>query len=584
VTVTAIASSALNSSPLVSIVMPSLNQARFIDAAIESVLSQTWNNLELIVADGGSTDTSLDKLRDWQNRDRRIRWTSEADNGPANAVNKALEQTQGTVIGWLNSDDVYAPGAVQRAAEAVAVHPHWVMVYGHGQHINERGEVSGDYPTLPPETPVERFADGCFICQPTVFFKRTLPLLLGKLDESLKTAFDFDCWLRAFLAFPERIGFIDAVQAYSRFHDGCITLRLRRAVALEGMQVLARHLGTAPSHWLLTYIEELLARSPADWGFNDLRAHVEAAIDQAVPWLAADELGKLRQAVRQDTRLDRTLLRKPQENAALAMEEYAAGIVVVASSPSLLTLETTSRCNLRCVMCPHAIDAVDRPKHLEDTLVESLHRFIRQANSIQLHGIGEPLASPAFWPLLKLLPEQSQCESSINTNLTLLDERRLRNLIDSNLKIVNVSVDAARPETYRRIRGYAFEDVIENVERLLEARRNRGKPFPIVYMNMTLMRANIEEAPEFVELAARLGADRVLFWHLNRWSEQEMARYVVERDGWVFDYEKEGLWNHPALSNGYVRKAEQRARELNIRLHLDHNKAVYFEETGVVSD
>jgi hypothetical protein len=73
----------------------------------------------------------------------------------------------------------------------------------------------------------------------------------------LKTAFDFYYWLRAFSFFPERIGFVDAVQASSRLHDGCITLRNRRRVMLEGMQLLSAHFGAAPQHWVLTYADEL---------------------------------------------------------------------------------------------------------------------------------------------------------------------------------------------------------------------------------------------------------------------------------------------------------------------------------------
>jgi len=76
----------------------------------------------------------------------------------------------------------------------------------------------------------------------------------------------------------------------------------------------------------------------------------------------------------------------PKQNEALAKAEFEAGVVEVRSSPIMMTLETTSRCNLRCVMCPHTIDAVDRPKHMEEYLVASLDKFIRQSRAIQLHG------------------------------------------------------------------------------------------------------------------------------------------------------------------------------------------------------
>lgn len=266
----------------------------------------------------------------------------------------------------------------------------------------------------------------------------------------------------------------------------------------------------------------------------------------------------------------------PKENEVLGKAEYAAGILVVRSSPRMLTLETSSRCNLRCVMCPQAINAVDRPKHLEEELVAGLEKFIRQSRSIQLHGIGEPLASPAFWNSLKFIPDD--CDASINTNLTVLDDQRLTNLLNSAIKIVNVSLDAARPETYQKIRGYSFATVVGNIQRFLQERQAKGKRVPRLYMNMTLMRSNIEELLEFIELAVSLGADAVCLWHLNRWPDEEMARYVLTRDGWVFDYRKEGLWNFPALSNKSIRKAVALARQKGMQLILGQNKIMYFEE------
>ena len=264
----------------------------------------------------------------------------------------------------------------------------------------------------------------------------------------------------------------------------------------------------------------------------------------------------------------------PKQNAALGMAEFEAGILEVNSTPAMLTLETSSRCNLRCVMCPHAIDAVNRPKHMDPKLLAGLERYIRQSKDVQLHGIGEPLASPAFWDSLNFIPDE--CESSINTNFTVLDDKRLKKLVESQLKIINVSLDAARPETYQKIRGFSFEEVVGNIRRFVDARAASGKKFPLLYMNMTLMRSNIEEILEFINMAADLGADSIYFWHLNRWPDEEMQRYMVERDGWMFDYKKEGLWNFPELSDDYLHKAEALAIERGVTLRLDQNKQVYF--------
>lgn len=284
-------------SPLVSVVMPSMNQPAFIDAAITSVLSQDYPNIELIVADGGSRADTLEILVRRQQQDGRLRYFSRPDRGPAHALNDAMNAVRGTVIGWLNSDDMYAPGAISRAMAVLAEQPRLLMVYGHGQHIDGKDQPIGDYPTLPPSVPVASFKEGCFICQPTMFLRRSARILLGTLDEQLKAAFDFEYWLRAFCAFPERIGFVDEVQAYSRLHDDCITMRMRRTVALEGMQVLARHLGSAPKEWLLTYADELLAQDPQESGIADVAAHLRETAGIAAAWMTKKEQPELETAL-----------------------------------------------------------------------------------------------------------------------------------------------------------------------------------------------------------------------------------------------------------------------------------------------
>ncbi|WP_313034739.1 glycosyltransferase [Massilia alkalitolerans] len=284
-------------SPLVSVVMPSMNQPAFIDAAITSVLSQDYPNIELIVADGGSRADTLDILSRRRRQDGRLRYFSRPDRGPAHALNDAMDAVRGTVIGWLNSDDMYAPGAISRAMAVLAEQPRLLMVYGQGQHIDGKDQPIGDYPTLPPSTPASRFKEGCFICQPTMFLRRSARILMGKLDEGLKASFDFEYWLRAFTAFPERIGFVDQVQAYSRLHDDCITMRMRRTVALEGMRVLARHLGSAPKEWLLTYTDELLAQDPVERGVDDVEAHLREAASLAAAWMTDKEQTELETAL-----------------------------------------------------------------------------------------------------------------------------------------------------------------------------------------------------------------------------------------------------------------------------------------------
>lgn len=289
----------------VSIVMPSLNQVQYIERALRSILEQeTKFSLEVIVMDGGSTDGSLEILsRIAIESQGRLHWYSEADRGPAHAVNKAMAKARGEVIGWLNADDLYTPGAIERAVKAMLKNPEWCMLYGQGEHIDACDISIGDYPTRPPNTPLQAFADGCFICQPTVFLRRQLLSSLDGLDESLKTTFDLELWLRIFQQHPNQIGFIDLVQAKSRLHLACITQSQRETVIREGMQVVAKYLGYCPIHWVRTYIDEIFADYPHGQKIEDIKEYLHEFIGSVSAYLSADGLEALNQLVKEDCRI-----------------------------------------------------------------------------------------------------------------------------------------------------------------------------------------------------------------------------------------------------------------------------------------
>lgn len=273
--------------PAVSVVMPSLNQRPFIAEAVRSVMSQGVDDLELVVMDGGSNDGTQSELSALEQAfSGRLRWFSGPDAGPADAVHQGVLQSKAPLIGWLNSDDLYHPGAMQRALGHLAAHPEHVMVYGQGEHVDVQGRHLEVYPTLPPSTPLHVFADGCFICQPTAYFRRAAYLEAGGLDNGLKAAFDFDLWMRMFKRHPLGIGFVDAMQASTRLHEGAITMRLRQRVALEGLLVVHRHLGAAPSHWLLTHLDELCKTHPFHTEPIALRDAMAALVERASCWLA----------------------------------------------------------------------------------------------------------------------------------------------------------------------------------------------------------------------------------------------------------------------------------------------------------
>jgi glycosyltransferase involved in cell wall biosynthesis len=112
--------------PRVTIVTPSFNQAGFLEETIRSVLSQEYPNLEYFIIDGGSTDGSVELIQRYANR--LAGWVSEKDRGQADAINKGFSRATGEVIAWLNSDDIYCPGAIHAAVSALQAHPEYGMV------------------------------------------------------------------------------------------------------------------------------------------------------------------------------------------------------------------------------------------------------------------------------------------------------------------------------------------------------------------------------------------------------------------------------------------------------------------------
>jgi len=284
--------------------MPSMNQAAFLGAAVRSVLNQEGPTSELVVMDGGSDDGSQALLADLAAEfPGRLRWASGPDGGPAAAVNEAVRRSRASVVGWLNSDDLYVPGAVARAFEHLQAHAGHVLVYGQGEHVDAEGAFLEPYPTLPPSVPLGAWVDGCHICQPTAFFRRDAFLGLGGLDTGYRASFDYEMWLRMFKAFPAGIGFVDAVQAQSRLHAASITMRFRERIAFEGMQLIRRHLGPAPAHWLLTHFEELCAMHPFLPEKLSLRDRCLGLVERAKPFVDADGLQTLHKRVATDARL-----------------------------------------------------------------------------------------------------------------------------------------------------------------------------------------------------------------------------------------------------------------------------------------
>ncbi len=229
--------------PTLTIITPSFNQAQFIRRTIESVLSQGVTALEYLVFDGGSTDSTAEILREYAGK---LTAVIEPDAGQADAVNKGLARATGAVIGWLNSDDVYYPGACARALEVFESYPDVDVVYGGADHIDKDDRVIEPYYSEP--FTYERLKDVCFLCQPAVFFRRSVVDRYGPLETGLRYCMDYEYWLRILAERPPF--FLQAKLAGSRLHPETKTLGRKEAVHREILEMLGDKFGVPPSRWI----------------------------------------------------------------------------------------------------------------------------------------------------------------------------------------------------------------------------------------------------------------------------------------------------------------------------------------------
>ena len=199
--------------PRISVVTPSYNQGKFIEDTIESVLDQGYPNLEYIVVDGGSTDGSVDIIRRYQ-KDLAC-WVSEKDGGAADAVAKGFSRATGTILAYLNSDDLYLPGSLNAIVEAMR-DPAVDVAYGNTYWIDSSGNILGER----RQTPFVRMGylyGGFDLQQPATFWRRDLYAKCGGMDPSYLFAFDTDLFTR-FATHGARFKHVNKFVASFRIH------------------------------------------------------------------------------------------------------------------------------------------------------------------------------------------------------------------------------------------------------------------------------------------------------------------------------------------------------------------------------
>lgn len=227
--------------PKISIIVPTLNQARFIEETIQSVLSQNYPNLELIVIDGGSTDGTLDILEKYSNA---LTWISEPDNGQVDAINKGLRRVTGDVVAYLNSDDVYNPNTLLTVGKYFSDYPETQILTGKCSNIDENGveirSLIKLYKNLWLKLRIDKSLTVLdYISQPATFWRVGLTHTIGYFNPEYHYAMDYDYWLR--ITRHHKLMFVDQYLAKFRVYPTSITSSNSRAQFDEEFKVAARY-------------------------------------------------------------------------------------------------------------------------------------------------------------------------------------------------------------------------------------------------------------------------------------------------------------------------------------------------------
>jgi glycosyltransferase involved in cell wall biosynthesis len=224
----------MNNNPKISIITPSFNQGKYIRDTIESVLNQDYDNWEHIIIDGGSKDETISILKEYSH----IKWISEKDLGPANALNKGFNKAEGQIFAWINADDFYERNIFRKIADIFSDNPIDLLI----------GVVTFIYPKTGEKVPqimkeiqlndlIHNSADS--IRQPAIFFTRELFNVIGGMDESLKLVFDYDLIIKMLKTGIKKNTNINI--AYQRMYSETLTKRNLSTQAFEIFKVSRRN-------------------------------------------------------------------------------------------------------------------------------------------------------------------------------------------------------------------------------------------------------------------------------------------------------------------------------------------------------
>jgi len=222
--------------PKISIITPSFNQGKFIEDAILSIKEQNYPNIEHIIIDNCSTDNTLEILKKYSH----IKWVSEPDKGQSNALNKGFGMASGDILGWLNADDFYLPGALFSAIDAFNNHKRAEIVYGNWYFVNENGKEIKKFQTIPYSYRAIIYY-GPYIGSTALFFRRNIIDEGIFIDERFKYAMDWE-WYARLGKNKKKFLFINSTLAGFRVHGENQSLKFGKMDKMDKLFFRARQL------------------------------------------------------------------------------------------------------------------------------------------------------------------------------------------------------------------------------------------------------------------------------------------------------------------------------------------------------
>lgn len=231
--------------PLVTIVVPSFNQGRFLNDALTSIFQQDVP-VEVFVMDGGSSDNSVEIIHKWKHK--LTGWRSCSDGGQAAAINEGIAKGTAPYVAWLNSDDWYLQGGLNKLINELENHPEAPAAYGRVWNVVEKSQKQ--FPVWVEVFNEDRLALRCIVSQPGTLIRRSLWNMVGGVDANLHMAMDYDLWWRLFKV-QGALLFVDAFVAVNREHKDTKTKTLRRLHYQEAMSVVLKYYGRIPLKWWL---------------------------------------------------------------------------------------------------------------------------------------------------------------------------------------------------------------------------------------------------------------------------------------------------------------------------------------------